>query len=161
MTRRRDRILTLIALFKFCKSALLLVIALEALRLLRPGAAIRAREWLAVLALSSDRRVVQHLLIRLESLVSQRLEVLGVVALLYAALFAIEGVGLWRERRWAEYLTVIATASFVPFEIFQLARQVTPVRSAALGLNLLVVAYLICRLRHPFGERAAAGSSAA
>jgi uncharacterized membrane protein (DUF2068 family) len=155
MTRGRDRILTLIALFKFCKSALLLVIALEALRLLRPGAAVRAREWLAALALSSDRRVVQHVLIRLESLISQRLEVLGVVALLYATLFAIEGVGLWRERRWAEYLTVIATASFVPFEVFQLARHVTLVRSAALGLNLLVVAYLIYRLRHPYGERVA------
>jgi uncharacterized membrane protein (DUF2068 family) len=156
MTRGRDRILTFIALFKFCKSFLLLVIALEALRLLRPGAAIRAQEWLAALALSSDRRVVQHLLLRLEGLISQRLEVLGIVALLYAALFAIEGVGLWRERRWAEYLTVIATASFIPFEIFQLARHATPPRAAALGLNLLVVTYLIYRLRHPYGEGRAA-----
>ena len=81
---------------------------------------------------------------------------LGVVALLYATLFAIEGVGLWRERRWAEYLTVIATASFIPFEIVQLARQVSLARSAALGLNLLVVAYLIYRLRHPYGGRSVA-----
>jgi len=143
-------------LFKFCKSFLLLVIALETFRLLRPGAAVRAREWLGALALSSDRRVVQHVLVQLEGLIAGRLQVLGVVAVLYAALFAVEGVGLWRERRWAEYLTVIATASFIPFEIFQLARHPTPARAAALGLNVLVVAYLIYRLRHPYGRSAAA-----
>jgi uncharacterized membrane protein (DUF2068 family) len=32
----------------------------------------------------------------------------------YAALEATEAVGLWQGRRWAEYLTFVATVIFVP-----------------------------------------------
>ena len=71
----------------------------------------------------------------------------GIVAFLYAGLFAVEGVGLWRSKRWAEYLTIIATASLVPFEVYELIRHVSWPRVATLGINLLVVGYLIWRVR--------------
>jgi hypothetical protein len=45
--------------------------------------------------------------------------VIGIVALLYAGLFAVEGGGLWLAKRWAECLTIIATTSFVPFEVLR------------------------------------------
>src|SRR5256884_507444 len=76
-----------------------------------------------------------------------RVHARGVGAFLYAALFTVEGVGLWRRKRWAEYLTVIATLSLVPLELFELTRAVTPPRLTALVVNLAVVAYLIGRLR--------------
>ena len=65
----------------------------------------------------------------------------------YAALFLTEGIGLWRDRRWAEYLTIVATGSLVPLEVFELARKVTAVRIGALVVNLLIVVYLVGRLR--------------
>ena len=40
-----------------------------------------------------------------------------------------------------------ATGSFVPFEIYELARRLSPSRLAALVLNLAVVVYLIYHLR--------------
>jgi uncharacterized membrane protein (DUF2068 family) len=61
----------------------------------------------------------------------------------YAVVEAVEAVGLWRRRRWAEYLTVVATAGLLPFELAELATRVTPVRVGALVLNLAVVAYLV------------------
>ena len=150
--------LRVIALFKFCKAVLLLVVGLGALELLQPGIAARARHWVDALAVSSDRRAVQRLVAVVIGLSSQRLEVLGIGAFLFAALFTIEGVGLWLAKRWSEYLTVIASLLFVPLEIFELTRRVNPSRLAALTVNLAVAAYLILRLRR---SRRALGSSRA
>jgi uncharacterized membrane protein (DUF2068 family) len=76
-----------------------------------------------------------------------RIAALGVGAFLYAALFLVEGTGLWRQRRWAEYLTVVATASFIPFEIYEVVRRITITRMVALVLNIAILVYLIVRLR--------------
>jgi uncharacterized membrane protein (DUF2068 family) len=143
----RSRVLRLIAVFKFLKALLLVAVGMGALNLLDPTVAARAQEWLRALATSSDRRVVQDLLQLVSRLSPERLEALGVGAFLYAGLFTTEGVGLWLGKRWAEYLTVIATGSFVPFEIYELARRLSPSRLAALVLNLAVVVYLIYHLR--------------
>ena len=62
-------------------------------------------------------------------------------------MFAVEGVGLWRGRRWAEYVTVVTTLSFVPLEAHHLLRHPSASGVSALTLNLAVVVYLIARLR--------------
>jgi uncharacterized membrane protein (DUF2068 family) len=140
--RRSLRVLRLIAVLKFGKAALLLAVGLGALRLVDPAMAARAQHWAAALATSSDRQLLQRFVARAVNLPPTRLETLGIGAFLYAGLFATEGGGLWRERRWAEYLTVIATASFVPFEVFELIQRLTVLRASALAVNLAVVAYL-------------------
>lgn len=139
--------LRLIALFKFCKAVLLVAVGLGALRLLDPGVAARAQRWVAALASSNDRSAVQHVIALVAGLSPGRLEAVGGGAFLYAGLFTVEGVGLWRSRGWAEYLTVIATLSLVPVEVFGLTRAVTLPRVAALVVNLAVVAYLLGRIR--------------
>jgi len=121
-------------------------VGLGALQLLQPGVAARAQQWVTALATSSDRRIVQHLIALVGNLSPGRLEALGVGAFLYAGLFATEGVGLWLGKRWAEYLTVIATMTFVPVAVFELTRRVSPPRVAALLLNLVVIVYLARRL---------------
>ena len=156
-TGPRDRVLRLIALFKFCKAVLLVIVGLGALQLLDPDVAARAQRWVAALASSNDRSAVQHVLAWVGGLSPRHLEALGVGAFLYALLFTIEGVGLWRGRRWAEYLTVVATLSLVPLELFELLRAVTPARVAALVVNLAVVAYLIGRMRRRARATSASG----
>jgi uncharacterized membrane protein (DUF2068 family) len=141
------RLLRLIALFKFCKATLLVVVGLGAFELLRPDIAAHAQHWVEALAASSDRRAVQRLISLVTGLSPWRLEVLGIGASLYAALFTVEGVGLWRAKRWAEYLTVVASLLFVPLEVFEVMRRVSPARLAALVINLAVAVYLIYRLR--------------
>lgn len=144
---RTDRGLRLIALFKFAKVALLLAVGLGALQLLDPDTTARVQRWTTAIATSSDRRFVQHLLALSLGLSPGRLEVLALGAFLYAALFATEGIGLWLGLRWAEYLTAVATASFVPIELFEVLQRLTLLRVAALVLNIAVAAYLIWRLR--------------
>jgi uncharacterized membrane protein (DUF2068 family) len=63
--------------------------------------------------------------------------------LVYAFVELLEAVGLWYGRRWAEYLTLIVTASLLPVEVFELSHSVTPFKVVAFILNVAVVAYLL------------------
>lgn len=71
---------------------------------------------------------------------------------LYAALEAVEGVGLWLARRWAEYLTVVATAAFLPLEVHEMLKRFTVTRAATFVVNVGAVVYLIVAKRL-FGAR--------
>jgi uncharacterized membrane protein (DUF2068 family) len=150
-----DRTLRVIALFKFGKTALLVLVAAGALGLIRPAIAADAQQAVTALAASGDYRVLPRLLSQLLGLPSRRLEALAAGALLYAGLFLVEGLGLWLGRRWAEYLTVIATGSLVPLELWELSRRLTAVRVIALVLNLVIVGYLIGRLHRRRGDSTA------
>jgi uncharacterized membrane protein (DUF2068 family) len=153
--------LRVVAVFKFTKAAALVATALGALRLLDPGFAGRAAAWSAALATEPGYRMIGGLLVPLLGLPHRRLELVALGALLYAALFAVEGTGLWLGRRWAEWLTLVATASFVPLEVLEIVRRHSPVPAAALGLNVLVVTYLWGRVRlrpAPDARRRSSGS---
>ena len=147
--RERDRVLTLIALFKFVKAVTLIALGLGALQLIRSDIRDQANAMFEALGQSVDVVPVLKLLRQIGALAPRSLRLVGAGAFLYAALFITEGVGLWRQKRWAEYLTVVATSSFVPFEIFEITRRLTLPRVAAFTMNVLVVLYLIYRLRHP------------
>jgi uncharacterized membrane protein (DUF2068 family) len=127
--------------------ALLIAFGLGALQLLDPDTTIRVQSWTNAVATSSDRRFVQHLVADALGFSPGRLEVLVLGAFLYSAMFATEGVGLWRGRRWAEYLTAVTTASFVPIELFEVLQHVSVLRVGALVLNVAAVVYLVYRLR--------------
>lgn len=146
--RHRDKGIALIAAFKFVKALLLLGAAFAAVGIVHIGVGHFADRVLSMVSSGTDRRVTQSLLSRLGGMSPARIEALGIGAFLYSALFFVEGVGLWMQRRWAEYLTIISTASFVPFEIYELMRDVTAVRIGTLVLNVAIVIYLIVRLRH-------------
>jgi uncharacterized membrane protein (DUF2068 family) len=71
------------------------------------------------------------------------LKVLIATALVYCIIEGVEAVGLWLERRWAEYLTAVATAGFLPFEVRELAKRVTVFRASALVVNGAILVYLV------------------
>jgi uncharacterized membrane protein (DUF2068 family) len=69
--------------------------------------------------------------------------VIAAVLALYALLEGVEAIGLWRCRRWAEYLTFIATTLLLLPEIYELLGTITATKIVALVVNLAVVAYLL------------------
>jgi uncharacterized membrane protein (DUF2068 family) len=75
------------------------------------------------------------------------LYLVGVAVAAYAALEATEAVGLWLGRRWAEYLTFIATVVFVPYEIYELTKGISALKVLALVINVAIVAYLLVAKR--------------
>ncbi len=77
----------------------------------------------------------------------RNLYLVGAAVAVYAAVQAIEAVGLWLGRRWAEYLTLIEVAVFVPYEIYELTKSVTALKVLTLIINLIIVAYLLVAKR--------------
>lgn len=86
------------------------------------------------------------------NLSAARLFLYGVGFCLYAALNALEAVGLWREKRWAEYLTLIEVSLLVPLEAYELSISVSWFKVVALVVNLAVLVYLLLAHRL-FGVR--------
>jgi uncharacterized membrane protein (DUF2068 family) len=101
-----------------------------------------------------------HEIDRLLTLHSGTLRLAGVVAALYALLEGAEAVGLWYQKRWAEYLTFLATTALLPVEIYELARTVSAFKVIALIVNLAIVVYLLLAKRL-FGVRGGAAAERA
>lgn len=99
---------------------------------------------------ASSHGLFASLLERLSHLNGHSLAVIATFAAVYAIVSSFEAVGLWLERRWAEYLTALATAGFLPLEIHELTKRVTFVRVLALVVNLAILAYLVFA-KHLFG----------
>jgi uncharacterized membrane protein (DUF2068 family) len=95
---------------------------------------------------SSNEGVV-HDLRRLFAVSITSLYLVGVAIAVYAVVQGIESVGLWLGKRWAEYLTLVETAVFVPYEVYELTKGVSWLKVVALVLNLAIVAYLLVAKR--------------
>jgi uncharacterized membrane protein (DUF2068 family) len=152
LTPTRDAGLVAIACFKLLKAIALIAFGLGAFRLLDHATVDRLTVWLLHLSLTSGQRFVDRAVDLLSTLTRRRTTALGIGAIAYGSLFAVEGIGLWKGKRWAEYLTVVTTSLLVPVEIYELARRLTVVRASALAINLVAVIYLVYRLRHPRPE---------
>ena len=147
----RDVTLRLIAAFKLAKGVLLLVAGLGALRLVHRDLAEVVDGWSGHLHLDPQGRLTEKLLLRAMDVEPRRVAMIGIGMLVYAGILLTEGVGLLLRRRWAEYFTVIVTASFVPLEVYEIVRHVTVPRIAVLAVNLAIVWYLVGRLRRETG----------
>ena len=101
------------------------------------------------LNLEAGHGIIVQLLLRLLLFVGNfsHVNVVAIAAIAYAVLEGTEGVGLAMRRRWAEYLTVIATGLLIPYELYEVIRHVTLFKVGALLLNLAVVGYLAYRKR--------------
>ena len=97
---------------------------------------------------------------KLFSLRSSTLTTVGLGVIGYALLEGVEAVGLWFQKRWAEYLTLIATAVFLPLEVWEMAHHVTPFKVIAFVINVAVVLYLLIAKRL-FGIRGGAAADEA
>jgi uncharacterized membrane protein (DUF2068 family) len=90
---------------------------------------------------------IVHDLQRLFAVSVTNLYLVGVGVAAYAALEGVEAVGLWLGRRWAEYLTFVATVVFVPYEVYELAKSFSALKVLALVINVAIVVYLLVAKR--------------
>jgi len=90
---------------------------------------------------------VVHDLRRLFAVNTTNLYLIAAAVTVYAVLEGTEAVGLWLGRRWAEYLTFVATVVFVPYEIFELTKSISALKIITLVINLAIVVYLLAAKR--------------
>jgi uncharacterized membrane protein (DUF2068 family) len=77
------------------------------------------------------------------SLQSGTIHIVGAVFAVYAFVEGLEAFGLWYQKRWAEYLTFLVTASLLPLEVYELSHRVSVFKLFTFVINLAVVAYLL------------------
>jgi uncharacterized membrane protein (DUF2068 family) len=144
---RPARALAATAAFKLFKAAACGLLAVVAFRLLQPAFAAEIQHWLETLHWLTRYGLAVRLTDHLLGLDARQFLLLGTVAAGYAALYLVQGIGLWRGRRWAEYLVVVESGLLLPIEIWELLRRFTFFKLGVLLVNLAIVAYLVRLLR--------------
>ena len=144
---QRDRGLWLIGLFKLSKSLFFFCLGIGALHFLHRDLGDEVMRLVAALKVDPESRFVSVLLDKVDLIDAHRLWQISLATFAYSALALTEGIGLMMEKVWAEYLTLILTISFLPWELFELMRRPSWFRLGLLLINLAVLAYIVWLLQ--------------
>jgi uncharacterized membrane protein (DUF2068 family) len=138
-----DRGLVIIGMFKLLKGSLFILLGIGALRLIHRDIVDILTHWLMDMRFDPEGKFVNLVLDKAAMIDAHRLRQISIAIFCYAGLDFIEGIGLVLEKTWAEFLTLILTASFLPWEFFEILRRPTWVKAVLTLVNLLVVVYLV------------------
>jgi uncharacterized membrane protein (DUF2068 family) len=146
---RRERTLTihLISIEKTIKAAVLILVGLKLISLFDQDVHAWAADFVTRHGIDIGNRYVHMFLERLVGVTNGQIVTWSVVAFFYSTVLLIEALGLWFQKRWAEYLTAISTALLIPLELYEIYERATWVRIGALAINIFIVWYLATRLR--------------
>src|SRR5438445_11463564 len=116
---RRVRYLKIIALFKIFKGVLLFLLGFSLLFLnSRPIWLDQISDWADDQLLLAHSKYIVFLLNKLQDALSGgALRATGTLALFYCAVLFTEGIGVYMQKRWAEFLMIFATGALIPLEI--------------------------------------------
>jgi uncharacterized membrane protein (DUF2068 family) len=138
-----DRGLLLIAAFKLAKSAFFFCVGMGVLHFLHKDLGDEVLKLAAILHRDPESRIVSLALEKVDLIDTHRLRQIGIGTFAYSALALTEGVGLLLEKTWAEFLTLALTVSFLPWEMYELARHTTWIKAGLFAINLAVLGYLV------------------
>ncbi len=141
--RRHNAGLILIAAFKLGQALLFAALGVGVLKLLHRDVGDVLEKLANHMRFNPESRFVNFLLEQASLLNDRLLMRIGEAVFIYAALDLVEGIGLYLEKTWAEYLTLAITASFLPLEVFEIFRRLTIIRVSLLTVNVLVFLYLL------------------
>jgi uncharacterized membrane protein (DUF2068 family) len=141
--QRHNRLLVLIAIYKFFHATVFIAVGIGAHRLLHKDIADQIEILARHLRFNPESRLVNFILEKATMVNGRVLDRISFVAFCYAAVTMVEGIGLYLEKAWGEILTLAITASFLPWEIYEIVRRLTWVRVGLLTINILVFIYLL------------------
>jgi uncharacterized membrane protein (DUF2068 family) len=141
--QQHNKLLILIAAYKGLQALLFVGVGIGAFRLLHQDLDDLLSQVALALRFNPESHFINFLLDKAALVNDPMLRKIGAVAFSYAALSLAEGVGLYLEKAWGELLTLAITASFLPWEIFEIFRRLTWVRVGLLIINVLVFLYLM------------------
>lgn len=153
-TRPEERGLVWIGGFKLLMGLLLTAAATGVLAFVHRDVAGIIEHWVDALHLDREGQYVSALLANLDLIQDRHLRQLSGVGFVYAALLLTEGVGLMMRKKWAEWLTVIATGALIPVEINEVILRFGFWKLLLLILNIAIVWFLIWLLKRQHAKAA-------
>jgi uncharacterized membrane protein (DUF2068 family) len=140
----RVRYLKIIAVFKIVKGLLFLILGVSLIFLNgRPVWLDHISDWADARILLAHSKAVLYLLNKLQAaLEGGQLSATGFLALFYAGVLFTEGIGVYLQKRWAEFLMVFATAALIPFEVRHIYHHPRIAGFLILAVNSFIVWFL-------------------
>jgi uncharacterized membrane protein (DUF2068 family) len=137
---RRVRYLKIIALFKIAKGALLFLLGFSLLFLnSRTGWLDTISDWADEEILLGHSKAVHFLLSKLQDMLAGgALRATGLLALFYCGVLFTEGIGVYMQKRWAEWLMILATGALIPLEVWHLWHRLMFHRPSLAALLILL-----------------------
>jgi uncharacterized membrane protein (DUF2068 family) len=157
--KRHNRWLILIAVFKITQALLFIALGVGVLRLLHKDVGDMVTQFVEHLRFNPESHFVNFILVKASIVDDKMLRRISWLVFGYAAVGLVEGTGLYLEKTWAEYFTIIITASFLPWEIFEIIRKITWIRAGLLTVNFLVFFYLLNIIMQRARQRRASAPS--
>lgn len=143
MPNKSEYFLKFIIWERVVKGILLILISVKGMSLMNRDIHQVVDALISQFNLDVHRSVIAITLKRAGMINGHLLFIISIAVFFYGILDLVEAYGLHKRRRWAEYLTVIATGLFIPFEIYEVMEKITVIRTGALILNILIVIFLI------------------
>lgn len=143
---RLAKTLRTIAVYEAAKGALVLLTGFGLLAFIHRDIEQFAEQVVAHLHLNAASRFPRIFLDASANLTDARLWLLAVLAAAYAMLRFVEAYGLWRARRWAEWLAALSAGIYLPFEVYELFKGATWISVGALVANVLVIGLMVAAL---------------
>jgi len=143
---RHSRVLRIIAVERIVRGLLLGAGGVYLLSHVGSDFGRLAEHIMRAVELDPNRPFLHRIITTLHHLRAHVVLVTGIAAIGYGVLELVEGVGLWLDQLWAEFLTVIATSLLIPFEVYEVARKPSAWKAAGIAVNVAIVAYLAWRL---------------
>jgi uncharacterized membrane protein (DUF2068 family) len=143
-----------IGILKLLSGATALAVGIGVFRFLGHDPGPQTERIVTHLGLDPHNSIIHAAISRITGIDRPRLRALEAGTFFYAALHTVEGIGLILGYQWAEYLVIVATGSLIPFEVYEIARKLSPVRIALFVLNVAIVVYLVVTVRRDRRARA-------
>lgn len=135
------------AAYNFLLAAVLFIVAFEVVQLLHEDLVEVVHVWILRFHADPGNPVITEVLVQVTRIAPAALVEFGIIVGFFGLIHLVQGVGLWLKKVWAEFLSVISTAAFIPLEIIEIIHEFHLVKLVTLGLNLAIVFYLIQRIR--------------
>jgi uncharacterized membrane protein (DUF2068 family) len=135
--------LFLIGLFKLMKGALFTALGIGMLKLINKDIDDLFLDLISKLHIDAEHRFIQHIVAHLSLVTNHTLHELITISFIFAALLFIEAFGLLWEKVWAEFVAIVETSLFIPFEVYEIVRHATFAKVAIITINSAIVAYLL------------------
>jgi uncharacterized membrane protein (DUF2068 family) len=148
ISRTESALVRIIAGFKLVKALLFLGTGLALAQFVRHGIGETLMAWLNVIHVDSQATWLHHLIEKLSGVSGNTLRLIAAGSFTYTALYFIEAIGLWFDRPWAEWLTIIGSLLLIPLEVYELSEHATVIKALILIANLAIVCFLWFHIQH-------------
>jgi len=133
----------LLAFYYLVQGLLLIAVGVGGLILVDQNQLLVVKQWLRVIRLDPENRFINWLLTKILPVTDQMLETFSIGSFVYGGLAFVQGGGLLFSKPWASYLTVVVVGSFIPWQLYSMLDDVTPLKLITLCINAVIVGYLL------------------